>query len=152
MRARRGGVGVVLSVVALLVGTLATVMALGAGSGSASSQVAAAGKPYDLVWISDSTGWGVASVCAGRIRQDLHVKVRVHDRWEGGLPAMEILKRLRTPRSDFTGLIPLVRDAEVIVVGAVRRGPRSSREETASRATSVRPRSGRRRGRCTSPR
>jgi hypothetical protein len=103
--------------VALLAGVLATAVALGAGSGSASSQVTAAGKPYDLVWISDSTGWGVAGVYAGRIRQDLHVKVRVHDRWEGGLPAMEILKRLRTPRIDFTGLIPLVRDAEVIVVG-----------------------------------
>jgi lysophospholipase L1-like esterase len=114
MRTRRGGLGVVLVlVVALLAGVLAAAVALGSGSESASSQGTAAGKPYNVVWISDSTGWGVASVYARRIRQDLHVKVRVHDEWVGGLPAKEILSRLRTQSDPW---ISLIRDAEVIVI------------------------------------
>ena len=109
-------VGVFTFLVVGLAAVLAAV-ALGVGSGSVSGQAAAAREPYDLVWISDSSGWGVASVYARYISKERKVAVRVHDRWEGGLPAMEILKRLRTPRIDFTGLIRLVRDAEVIVVG-----------------------------------
>lgn len=104
----------VCAIAVLAVALVAGVLATPAGQGKGAVPT---GKTYDLVWITDSTGWGVASAYASRIRQDMHVKVRVHDRWEGGLPAMEILRRLRTPKNDLTGLIPLVRDAEVIVVG-----------------------------------
>ena len=118
MRIRNCGVCVVAVLfVALVVAVLATPADRGKSASSVSRSAVTTGKTYDLVWISDSTGWGVAIAYASRIRQDLHVKARVHDRWEGGLPAMEILRRLRTPKNDLTGLIPLIRGAEVIVVG-----------------------------------
>ncbi len=79
---------------------------------SASGVAAPVRKTLDLVWISDSVGWGVASFYARHIRRDLGVKVRVHDQWEGGLSAQEILARLRTGHF----WVRLIRNAEVIVV------------------------------------
>lgn len=70
-------------------------------------------KPYDLVWISDSNGWGAASFYAREISRDLGVRVRVHDYWKGGLPAADVLWYLRNSSTEW---IPAVRDAEVIVV------------------------------------
>lgn len=115
MRTRKRGVGVMAAlVVALVAGVLATTaVGWGRGSGSASGSAAVAAKPYDLVWITDSTGWGVASFYARQMKQSLKVNVRVHDEWVGGLPAAEILKRLRTPSDRWVGLI---RNAEAIVV------------------------------------
>jgi hypothetical protein len=73
----------------------------------------AASEPLDLVWISDSSGWGAAAFYARRIRMDLGVDVRVDDRWEGDLSAAAILYRLQTPAHEW---LPLIRSAEVIFV------------------------------------
>jgi hypothetical protein len=80
---------------------------------STTSEPAAAREPWDLVWISDSTGWGVATFYGRQIKQARSVPVRVHDEWVGGLEARTILERLKTPSDLWVGLI---RDAEVIVI------------------------------------
>jgi len=49
------------------------------------------GEPWDLLWFSDSTGWGVAEEWAEQIGEDLGVEVAVNDRSEGGLPATIVL-------------------------------------------------------------
>jgi hypothetical protein len=67
----------------------------------------------DLVWISDSVGWGVAGFYARQIRDDLGVAVLVQDRWEADLTAAAVLQRLRTPKHRW---IRLIRNAEVIFV------------------------------------
>jgi hypothetical protein len=109
LRTRKRRVGVLsLLVVGLVAGVLSTTVG---GKGSASAT--AAGKPYDLVWITDSSGWGAASFYARQVEQSLKVNVRVHDEWVGGLYATTILKRLRNPSDPW---VRLIRDAEVVVV------------------------------------
>jgi len=70
-------------------------------------------QAWDLVWISDSTGWGVAPFYGRQIKQARNVPVRVHDEWGDGLEAQTILRRLKTPSDPW---VSLIRDAEVIVV------------------------------------
>lgn len=91
-------------------------------------------EPWDLVWISDSSGsGGVPEAYAARIRADLGVPVRVHDAWTGGLTASTVLYILR---GNMNGVLPswgsgmvnlpdLVRAAEVIVVSG---NPADSRD------------------------
>ena len=72
MVSHRGFAG---SVVAALVGVLMAVAlaitAQGATSAAAASNTAvSAGKPLDLVYISDSSGWAVARFNARHLRQD----------------------------------------------------------------------------------
>ena len=77
---------------------------------------------WDLVYISDSTGWGVADEYAARIEQDLGVQVEVHDLWGPGLSARKILDALRgeyrwTDLSyNFIEPVSFIEEAEVIVV------------------------------------
>ena len=92
-------------VAALVVVSTAAVATPGSGP--------AAGQPWDLVYISDSSGWGVARFYARQITEDRGAAVRVHDKWEMSLSTDVILDRLRTPSHH---LVRLVRDAEVIVV------------------------------------
>lgn len=77
---------------------------------------------WDLVYISDSTGWGVADEYAARIEQDLGVQVEVHDLWGPGLSARKILDALR---GEYRWMdlsykviepVPFIEEAEVIVV------------------------------------
>lgn len=84
------------------------VMAVAAGASRESRP-----KPFDLVYISDSSGWGVARFYGREIEKARGVTVRVHDEWAGGLQAVTILERLRTAGDRW---VPLVRNAEVIVV------------------------------------
>jgi hypothetical protein len=112
MRMLRYAIGVF-----LLLGALAaafTTVGDGANeSEPAAGRAAPASQPWDLVYISDSSGWGVAPRYARRIRQARGVRVRVHDEWQAGLAAVTVLRGLRT-RGDRS--IGLVRNAEVIVV------------------------------------
>ena len=77
---------------------------------------------WDLVYVSDSTGWGVANKYAARIQNDLGVQVEVHDLWAGGLPLLNVLEALRGERilrtwfSGAVDLVPFIEEAEVIVV------------------------------------
>jgi hypothetical protein len=97
----------------IVVAVLGAIAALGtSGFGATADTSAPPSKPFDLVYISDSSGWGVAGVYGRQIRKALGVAVRVHDEWRGNLSAVEILNELRYgvawPR--------LIRDAEVIVL------------------------------------
>jgi len=87
------------------------------------STTAAVREVWDLVYISDSSGWGVADAYAARIAADnLGIAVEVHDLWRGSLPATLVLEALRTGNyfnSDEGGVVklpPLIAEAEVIVV------------------------------------
>lgn len=92
------------------------------------------GEVWDLVYISDSSGWGVADEYAERIERDVGVEVQVHDLWVGGLDALTILESLRgetelnTYRQGPVDPMPLVVEAEVIVVyGNPERSPNPDR-------------------------
>jgi hypothetical protein len=74
---------------------------------------------WDVVWISDSTGFNAAEVYASLIEEDLGVTVRLHDVAMGGLPARRVLQALRGDE-DVVGLMlnqlpDLIREAEVVV-------------------------------------
>jgi hypothetical protein len=77
-------------------------------------------EEWDLVWISDSSGWDVAGIYAGYIAEDTGKTVIVHDLWVGGLSARGILDALNgNPREDsreLQELASLIPDAEVVVV------------------------------------
>ncbi len=73
---------------------------------------------WDLVWISDSTGWGAADIYAGYIEQDVGVDVIVHDFAKPVLSAGEVLGGLR--REDgasykVSQLPDTVAEAEIVV-------------------------------------
>jgi hypothetical protein len=98
----------------VVVAALGAVAAVGtSGFGATVDTAAASGKPFDLVYISDSSGWGVARFYGREIEKARGVTVRVHDQWVSGLPAVTILERLRTAGDPW---VSLVRNAEVIVV------------------------------------
>lgn len=103
----------VVCVVGLAVAALLATAGEGAtGAGRAPGR-AASGEAWDLVWITDSSGWGVAPLYARRIEQARGVRVRVHDEWVGGLRATNILARLRSPSDRW---VRLIRAAEAVVV------------------------------------
>jgi hypothetical protein len=68
-------------------------------------------EEWDLVYISDSTGTGVAEIFAQNIERDTGKTVRIHDHVEGGLPALGVLLRLQNDQS----LQSDIAEAEVIV-------------------------------------
>ncbi len=88
-------------------------------------------EEWDLVYISDSTGWGVAEKYAENIRKDTGKTVRVRDYAIGGLPAIKILDVLHTDPEDmenddqFKSLRSDIAEAEVIVFIANPRGDSS---------------------------
>ena len=76
-------------------------------------------EPWDLVWYSDSGGWGVADLWAARIEEELGVEVRVHDHAVGNLTAVEVLESLSEPAGGFVRLGDTrdeVAEAEIVVV------------------------------------
>lgn len=115
MRTLGHSIGVLLAVllsVLVVLGVATTVQ--GATAAATSSGFAPLrSQPVDLLYISDSSGWGVARSYARLIRHNLGAVVRVHDQWKPDLAAATILKRLRKPSDPW---VRLIRNAEVIVV------------------------------------
>ena len=74
---------------------------------------------WDLLWISDSSGWGVAKIYGQFIAEDNGVEVNVIDDWIGGLSAGTILQGL-TEKNTHNGKLDNLEDAiskaEVIVI------------------------------------
>ncbi len=68
---------------------------------------------WDLLYIQDSHGFGVAELLGKRLEEELGVEVNVHDKAIGNLAADTVLKRIRGDSPDDWS--NLVRDAEVIV-------------------------------------
>jgi hypothetical protein len=114
-RAHKRSVGVLIALSIALLTVVAGPTAGRADLSAPGAGGAVATEPLDLVWISDSSGWGVAPFYGREMRNDLGVKVRVHDMWEGDLAGAAVLSRLRTKGHEW---IPLIRNAEVIFVTA----------------------------------
>lgn len=75
-------------------------------------------EEWDLVWISDSSGWGVAEVFAAMVEEDTGVKVNVNDFWMGALSAGEVYTAFNkepTSRFKLTQVLELIPEAEIIV-------------------------------------
>ena len=115
MRTSRQSIGALLAAIfgVLVVLGFATAVQGATAAATSSGLAALRSQPVDLVYISDSSGWGVARTYARLIRHDLGAAVRVHDQWTPDLAAATILKRLRKPSNPW---VRLIRNAEVIVV------------------------------------
>jgi len=76
-------------------------------------------ETWDLLWVSDSSGWGVADIYGQYIAEDNNVEVNVIDNWIGGLPAGEILQGLKeqnTKNLKLDKLRETIAESEVIVI------------------------------------
>ncbi len=74
---------------------------------------------WDLLWVSDSSGWGVAEIYGQFIAEDNDVEVRVEDSWIGGLSAGAILQGLKEQNTKNFALDKLrdkIAESEVIVI------------------------------------
>lgn len=75
-------------------------------------------EQWDLVWISDSSGWGVAEIYAGMIEEDTGKKVNLMDNWMGGLSAGDVYNALKgepTPNFKLEKLAEQIEEAEIVV-------------------------------------
>jgi hypothetical protein len=70
-------------------------------------------EPWDLVWFSDSTGWGIADLWGERIAEELGVEVRVHDYATGNLTASLVRTWIEAEGSERRESLA---GAEVIVI------------------------------------
>ena len=80
-------------------------------------------EPWDLVFISDSRGFGVAQAWADLTEEAAGVEVRVHDHATGDLSLVQVQEWLTDDSSDFAGeLRGEVADAEIVFVFGNPRG------------------------------
>lgn len=98
-----------------------------APTGTTQPQPTEASSCWDLVYISDSTGWGVPNKYAENIERDTGKTVQVHSYAIGGLSALSVLNALQSdPESLADGRLKSlredIREAEVIVFFANPRG------------------------------
>jgi len=78
-------------------------------------------KEWDLLFVSDSSGWNVADIYGEMIAEDMGVNVNVMDQWKGGLSLKRLLNALREDLgtdgdADMKKMRESVAQAEVIVV------------------------------------
>jgi len=93
-----------------LVASLALVVLLLASCGDSDAQLDTS-EPWDLVWITDSMGAGVAEAWADQIEEAEGVEVRVHNHAIGGMPLVEARDMLM----EQAVIRDEVADAEIIV-------------------------------------
>lgn len=75
-------------------------------------------EEWDLLWISDSSGWDVAEIYAAYIEEDTGIPVNVYDYWDGGLSAgtvLDILEGGDHPDAQLDKIPELIPEVEVIV-------------------------------------
>jgi hypothetical protein len=76
-------------------------------------------EEWDLLWISDSSGWDVADVYAEMVAEDTGKTINVNDKWIGGLPAGDIYLALTGqydgPSMSLEKMPEYVAEAELIV-------------------------------------
>jgi hypothetical protein len=76
-------------------------------------------EEWDLVWVTDSSGWGVAQVYGEMVAKDTGKTVSVGDYWEGGFAAGEMVEILRGEYQGgdykFQKLPERIREAEIVV-------------------------------------
>jgi len=74
---------------------------------------------WDLLWVTDSSGWGVAEIYGQYIAKDNDVEVNVFDSWVGVLSVGRILQGLNeqnTTNLDLNKLRERIAESEVIVI------------------------------------
>ena len=71
---------------------------------------------WDLVWFSDSTGYGVADLWAASLEEEFGVDVVSHDYAVGGLSAAQILSWLGDEDGNLPKMKDQVAEAEIIVL------------------------------------
>ena len=74
---------------------------------------------WDLVWISDSSGWDVAQVYAAMIEEDTGIPVKVIHDWMGTLRAGDVYAALEgepTADAKLAALADKIREAEIVIV------------------------------------
>jgi hypothetical protein len=91
-------------------------LALFAGCSGSSEVAMDTSEPWDLVWFSDSTGFGLADLWGERIHDELGVDVNVHDFASGGLSAIQVLEWLGDGDDSLPNLKEWLAEAEVVVV------------------------------------
>ncbi|MGB3699863.1 MAG: SGNH/GDSL hydrolase family protein [Anaerolineales bacterium] len=75
-------------------------------------------EEWDLLWISDSSGWGVAEIYAAYIEEDTGIPVNVYDYWAVSLSAgtiVDILEGGSHPNAELARIPELIPEVEVIV-------------------------------------
>lgn len=76
-------------------------------------------EEWDMLWISDSSGWDVADVYAEMVAEDTGKTINVNDKWVGGLPAGDIYLALTDqydgPSMTLENMPEYVAEAELIV-------------------------------------
>lgn len=75
-------------------------------------------QEWDLLWISDSSGWGVVDIYASYVAEDLGIVIDVNDQWMGGLAVGEVLASLNgepNPNMDLSRMSEYIKEAEIIV-------------------------------------
>lgn len=97
-------------------------------------------EPWDLVWFSDSTGFGLATLWADRIEQELGVEVVVHDHAVGGLSAATVLHWIDDGASSLPKMKDEVADAEIIVIYGNPANSGSTTDEVTCASTNPAPR------------
>lgn len=90
---------------------VAVAAAVGLGAEACNPGLPARGEPWDLVYMTDSQGWGVPDLYAQLAKDALGVEVRVHDFTFGQLSAARILELL-----DLSPYAEMVADAEIVVL------------------------------------
>ena len=76
-------------------------------------------ETWDLLWVTDSSGWGVAEIYGQYIAEDNGVEVNVLDKWKGELSAGRILNALINQDDneyDMSHLREYISQSEVIVI------------------------------------
>lgn len=76
-------------------------------------------ETWDLLWVSDSSGWNVAEIYGEFIAKDNQVEVKVNDMWKGGLSAGRILQGLTDQNTydyDLDHLREYIDESEIIVI------------------------------------
>jgi hypothetical protein len=75
-------------------------------------------EEWDLLWVSDSSGWGVADIYGAYLAEDLGIKINVLDKWAGVLAAGAVLEPLQGKPAynyDLEHMRDYIQEAEIIV-------------------------------------
>lgn len=95
------------------------------------------GEAWELVWFSDSTGFGLADLWGARIEQEFGIDVVVHDFARGGLQAAAVLDWLGDGKSSLPKMKDQVAEAEIIVVYGNPAGSGATSDERTCASTST---------------
>ena len=95
------------------------------------------GEEWELVWFSDSTGFGLADLWGASIEEEFGIDVVVHDFARGSLQATAVLDWLGDGKSSLPKMKNQVAEAEIIVVYGNPAGSGATSDERTCVSTST---------------